>query len=523
MILIMAKLSKSNTNEQSENILNTNYRKVLILLFAGIFALLGIAWLMPSDAEEPKPIVNIPAPTNPASSNTNVKIVFASKEGNQTHQIWKMNPDGTNKVRLTNDNESQQEWSRPSPDGKSILFMKADKDSSVNFAVHSNRLWLMNTDGTNQREIIGTQKKDSYKWSGMAHAEWSPDSSRIVLAATLPNLTSQIITIDTNGNDVQQVTKPLKIDGKDTVVSDPSWSSTNQIVYIRSWECFGVCSYADVFKTDYSSRQETRVTNDSNWNFDPYISPDGKTYLWLSFRSSNLICPCDLMKGNVAGELRPTPVIADGGANANGTFSSDSQQILFLKQVGLIQVLHKINIDGTGLTKIGSGESGIASFMYEPSTSPDTPITNQNNTDNKEPDEKEEPKPPVTPPDTESPVWKTDSSVKLKFDGNNYPFWQGKSCNIPSSCSLDLSWPVAVDNVGIKTYEIWRSSPNAKSAKIGATDNKTTSFRDPVIESNINYQYKIFAVDSADNRAPALSQNAKVECIPFIFYWCKVI
>lgn len=295
-----------------------------------------------------------------------VGILYATSQGSSSKQLWRMNLDGTGKTQLTNDQNFEHEWSRPNPDGKTILFMKAAKGSSLNFAFGSNELWLMDVNGGSQRAIIPFAKRNQYGWTGIAHAEWSPDSSKIVLVGTLPDLTSQIYVVDTNGNNPVQITKPVNIDGQNTQVTDPSWSSNNQIIFIRTWGCFGICSNQDVFKIDYASKVESRITNDPNWNFDPYMSPDGSTYLWLSFRSSPFLCPCDVIFGSTSGDLNPQALIADGGANANGTYSSDSKRILFLKVIGTKQVLHQINSDGSGLIPLApsqAGESGIASFI----------------------------------------------------------------------------------------------------------------------------------------------------------------
>ncbi len=311
-------------------------------------------------------------------------IIFASKENSTTNQIWIMNIDGSGKRQLTNDSNFQHEWSRPSPDGKKILYARAAKDSSVNVAAQSNELWVMNIDGSNKIPIIDIAKRNSYGWTGHGHAEWSPDSSKIVLVATLPNLTSEIFTVDINGNNPQLITKPVMIDGHKTIPLDPSWSKDNQIVFARSWSCFIICGSQDIFKIDLSTGKEVRITNDPQWNFDPYISPDGQHYLWLSFRESPVMCPCDLIRGNVTGDLEPKAVIADGGSNANGTFSSDSKRLLFLKGMGFKQVLHQINLDGSDLKSLApssSGESGIASFVPSslnesvPETIPQ-PVTN---------------------------------------------------------------------------------------------------------------------------------------------------
>ena len=331
-----------------------NFRSLRLPMWLSVFILTGSI------------LTFVVAKTSAIQSTVDTHIIYSTKQGSDSMQIWKMDLDGSNPTQLTNDQMHEQEWARPSPDGTKIIYTKADKGVSINFSTQTNSLWMMNIDGTNQHEIISIAKRNQYNWTGQTHPEWSPDSDKILLVATLPTFTSQLFVVDLDGNNPEQITQTTTIGGQSANVLDPSWSKTNQIVYARQWGCFVICSNQDIFSMDYVSRQETRITNDAHWNYDPYLSPDGTTYLWLSFRDSAILCPCDMIKGSATGPLNPTPVIADGGSNANGTFSSDSSQILFLKQVDTRQVLHRINLDGTGLTSIGInplGESGIGSFV----------------------------------------------------------------------------------------------------------------------------------------------------------------
>jgi Tol biopolymer transport system component len=416
----------------------------------GIFVLasIGAVILARSSANSPEQTSTESVLTNTQQSTSDVGILYASKEGLETAQIFRADLDGKNSRRLTTDFSSEHEWARPSPDGKSILFMKADKGSSVNFAVQSNRMWIMNVDGSNQREVISIQKRNSFGWTGIAHAEWSPDSTKIVLAATLPNFTSQLFTVDTLGNNPEQLTSTITVDGQPANVLDPSWSKSNKIVYVRQWNCLGICGNHDVYTLDYATRQETRITNDPHWNYDPYISPDGSMFLWLSFRSSIIACPCDLIRGSFSGQLNPSPVIADGGANTNGTFSSDSQRILFLKQVGLKQVLHQINTDGSNLIRLGNGETGIASFI--PATAPTSFPPKGGSPDTRSPSTGSSPQTPGTP----------DSSA----GGSNQP--QRRSDNVPQNQSSEdgqkfsLDGPLTEDVKNIIT-----ANPVAKQIK----------------------------------------------------------
>ena len=80
------------------------------------------------------------APDAGVTAVTNGKIVFASPAG----EIFTINPDGSGRTQLTNNNERTLFDNFPaySRDGSQIVFTR------------NGRLWLMNADGTNQRLIV---------------------------------------------------------------------------------------------------------------------------------------------------------------------------------------------------------------------------------------------------------------------------------------------------------------------------------------------------------------------------------
>ena len=213
----------------------------------------------------------------------NTHIIYSSNTGMATAQIWKMKTDGSGAVQLTNDPLHEYQWARPSLDGKSIVYTRATAGESVNLSVSSNTLWIMDADGANQREIISESKKKIYNWTGLAHPEWSPDSQRIVLAAPTIEYKTHLFVVDTNGNNPTQLTDTVTIDGQVANAIDPSWGVNNTIVFIRNWDCLFWCNKQDVYKIDLTTKQETRITNDVGLNWDPFLSPDGKTFIWLYF------------------------------------------------------------------------------------------------------------------------------------------------------------------------------------------------------------------------------------------------
>lgn len=280
-------------------------------------------------------------------------ILYTSASNTETAQVWRMKADGSEPTRLTNDPDHEIHWARPSPDSTKILFYKQAKGSGVN-SPETNVLWIMNADGSNQHQILAPGQ---HGWKHFGHAEWSPDSKRIVQLVGL-DFTNQIAIINADGSNPVQITNKIKIEGQDASAIDPSWPSNNTILYIRQWNCLLLCGNQDIYEVNLQSGIETRLTNDTDLNFDPYLSPDGKTYVWLRFNC--LWCQADLYKASASETpLNPQPLIADGGTNTNGTFSPDGQYFVFAKrEFNLKTYIYRIKLDGTGLTRISRANDG---------------------------------------------------------------------------------------------------------------------------------------------------------------------
>ena len=94
------------------------------------------------------------------------KILFTSaRDGNR--EIYSMNPDGSEQVRLTNhpENDLQAVWS---PTGEKILFVSDRSRPGVR------DLYLMNPDGSNVRRVF-RRKIEAWRTS----PTWSPDGKQI--------------------------------------------------------------------------------------------------------------------------------------------------------------------------------------------------------------------------------------------------------------------------------------------------------------------------------------------------------
>ena len=122
--------------------------------------------------------------TNPTWSPDGRQIAFASTLDG-TWNIFAINVDGTNRIRLTNDpaDDERPDWS---PDGRHIAFM-----------THRHGTWDIYR--VNTRTFVETQLTDSR--GNYQDPSWSPDSTKIALSND-----GDIYTINADGTDLMNIT-----------------------------------------------------------------------------------------------------------------------------------------------------------------------------------------------------------------------------------------------------------------------------------------------------------------------------
>ena len=150
---------------------------------------------------------------NPTWSPDGEKIAFVSSRNKGHFQIWVIDTDGKNPVRLTHGFlDNNPAWS---PDGKTIAYQSRSQ------------VYIIDVDGNNNRKLTN---------KGGINPCWSPGGTRIAFVSKRHGDTYQIYVMDSDGQNQTQLTHDLLSKGY------PSWSPngrriafvSNQLIYVMN-------------------------------------------------------------------------------------------------------------------------------------------------------------------------------------------------------------------------------------------------------------------------------------------------
>lgn len=188
------------------------------------------------------------------------KITFVSnKDGNL--EIYVLNLDNSITSRLT-DNQgfrSNEDYSpNVSPNGQEIVFISNRSQQIQN---KSSEIYLMNSDGTNQRKL-------NILSSILQHGapRWSPDGQRIAFDATETGSVYNIYAINKNGSGL------VKLTNNSSLNITAAWSSDgNKIAFASTKD-----GNHEIYVMNSDGSSQTRLTNNSAIDAEPSWLPDGR-------------------------------------------------------------------------------------------------------------------------------------------------------------------------------------------------------------------------------------------------------
>ena len=240
-------------------------------------------YVMDADGGNPRRLTNNRnVDSSPSWSPDGKRIAFVSDRdghvnirGSSNYEIYVMDADGRNQQNVTNNpsNDGSPSWS---PDGKRIVF-SSDRDNNRD---HNIEIYVMDADGSNQQRLTNNLTEDQYP-------SWSPDGKRIVFSASRDGhfknnlgITYEIYVMDADGKNEQRLTENRNNDW------NSSWSPDGKRIAVQSDRKGDVVNW-DIYVMDADGGNPQNLTENRVYDGSPSWSPNGKRIAFMSYRDEN--------------------------------------------------------------------------------------------------------------------------------------------------------------------------------------------------------------------------------------------
>jgi Tol biopolymer transport system component len=250
----------------------------------------------------------VPArPSRAAFPGKNGLIAWARVFFTQDAEIFVMNPDGSGRHQLSNNDRTDFDpaWSA---DGTLLAFSSSGADADV---------WVMNADGTGEHDVSNDPTGPDIQ------PAWSPDGMQIVFVKQNRNGTSAIWVMDADGGNQRALTNEI------TVNIHPAWSPSGTWIAFAS----NMTGSMELYKIHPSGSGLSRFTfTDMIQEDNPNWSPDGRRLVFDACVSPTYPCP-----GSPNNEIFSMRVDGsdwrrltnDPSIDANPAWSPDGTEIVF--------------------------------------------------------------------------------------------------------------------------------------------------------------------------------------------------
>lgn len=265
-------------------------------------------------------IVSIPSISAPQSAVQNRgqlrgRIVFTSTRFGNKKQIFMMNADGTNPIRLTSVGSN---WKPAfSPDGNKIAFVsdRDEPDEKKLPKFKNTEIYVMNSDGSGQQKITNNPGPDEDPC-------FSPDGQRIAFHSRREDNLFQIWTADINGKGATRLTHSTTDD------YGPAWTSGDQhsAVTVKGKIAYHQASTGKIRVMDEDGTEDHELAKGAN----PSWSPDGSR---IAFWSKGQDGHSNIFVMNARGDGL-VQITKGEGEQLEPSWSLDGNRIVFVSNAG---------------------------------------------------------------------------------------------------------------------------------------------------------------------------------------------
>jgi Tol biopolymer transport system component len=277
-----------------------------------------------------------------AQSGPPSSLAFHSNRAGNNN-IYVMNPDGSDQVRVTPDTSNNQ---RPevSPDGKQIVFASNRSGGGSHFEI-----FVMNADGSDVRQLTSTPVANTNTWP-----RWSPGGDWIAFQSNVSGA-FQIHAIRPDGSAQRQLT--------DSVTNQfPAWSPDGTRLAVRR--------DVDLYVIDLTGGSDpVRLTATGPLNQMAAWSPDGTKIAFMSTREPGNYPSVFLMNADGTGQINLTPKMDTGTGTWTSrapAWSPNGEYIYFtgIRPGTPGEQLHVMRADGSGQTPLTMGPLASAEATF---------------------------------------------------------------------------------------------------------------------------------------------------------------
>ena len=267
------------------------------------------------------------------------RIAFFSTRANAKGDLYMMNSDGTNVVRISEGLTSSTYIASWSPDGRRLAVDGTDPTKDVSSIIIS--------DDTGDWGFVASGEQDA------AFPAWSPDGRRIAYAANVDDQV-EIFVMDEDGGNVTRLTNNTWMDFA------PTWSPDGtRLAYFSDRD-----GNFQIYVMTADGSGQRRLVTDTFENVMPYWSPDGKQ---IVFQTSAPMQVWFIAMVNADGtglkQLTADPYDAN-----NPSWSPDGKKIVFdaYKDGDTYHGIYTMDPDGQNIIRISGPTADAYGARWAP-------------------------------------------------------------------------------------------------------------------------------------------------------------